>query len=115
MKWLTLDWIKKHSRIDFDCEDDLLELYGEDAEDTILNIIRRSYEDLIETYGDVPRPLFVCALMLVEVDYNHRSPDSMNNLYEVPFAFAMKIKPYMRLASDTNELINNNEYGCKNL
>ena len=113
MAYIRLD--KEALRIDFDCEDDMLELYGEDAEDTILNIIRRSYEDLIETYGDVPRPLFVCALMLVEVDYNHRSPDSMNNLYEVPFAFAMKIKPYMRLASDTNEQINNNEYGCKNL
>ena len=32
MKWLTLDWIKDHSRIDFDEDDKVLDLYGEDAE-----------------------------------------------------------------------------------
>ena len=42
MKWLTLEWIKDHSRIDFDCEDELLELYGASAEDTVLNVIARS-------------------------------------------------------------------------
>ena len=98
MKWLTLDWIKKHSRLDFDCEDDLLELYGDDAEETVLNIIARTYDDLVEEYGEVPKPLYVAALMLVEVDYNHRSPESMNNMYAVKYSFDMKIKPYMRLA-----------------
>lgn len=103
MKWLTLDWIKKHSRIDFDIEDDLLEEYGDDAEETVLNIIGRSYEELIETYGDVPKPLFVASLMLVEVDYTHRSPGSMNNMYAVPDAFDMKVKPYMKLTSSSYE------------
>lgn len=100
MKWLTTEWIKKHSRIDFDCEDDLLELYGEDAETTVLNICNRSYEDIIEMYGEVPKPLWVAALQLVEVDYTHRSPDSMNNLYAVKYSFDMKIKPYMKLTND---------------
>ena len=31
MKWLTIEYIKQHSRIDYDCEDELLELYGEAA------------------------------------------------------------------------------------
>ena len=31
MEYLTLEYIKQHSRIDFDCEDDLLELYGSSA------------------------------------------------------------------------------------
>ena len=57
MKWLTLDWIKKHSRIDFNGEDDLLEMYGEAAEEAVLNIINRSYTEVIETYGDVPKGL----------------------------------------------------------
>ena len=35
MKYLTTDYIRQHSRIDFDCEDDVLELYGEDAEETV--------------------------------------------------------------------------------
>lgn len=106
MKWLTLEWIKKHSRIDFNCEDDLLELYGEDAEETVLNLINRSYEEVMELWGTVPKPLYVAALQLVEVNYNHRSPDSMNNLYAVHYSFDMKIKPYMKLT-------NNNEYGNK--
>lgn len=98
MKWLTLEWIKLHSRIDFDCEDDLLELYGDDAEQTILNLIGRSFDDLIETYGEVPKPLYVAALMLVEVSYTQRAPITQTNLYTVPYAFDMKVKPYMKLA-----------------
>lgn len=102
MEWLTLEYIKKHSRIDFDCEDELLELYGDDAEQTVLNLIRRSYNEVVDIWGEVPKPLHVAALMLVEVDYNHRSPDSMNNIYAVPYTFDMKIKPYMKLASDAD-------------
>ena len=111
MKWLTLDWIKKHSRIDFDCEDDLLELYGESAEDTVLNVIARSYTEVIEHYGEVPKPLFVAALMLVEVSYTQRAPITQQNMYTVPYAFDMMVKPYIKLASDSYGQNNNNEYG----
>lgn len=31
MKYLEIDYIKQHSRTDFDCDDALLELYGESA------------------------------------------------------------------------------------
>ena len=112
MKWLTLDWIKKHSRIDFDCEDTLLELYGESAEDTVLNVIARSYTEVIEQYGEVPKPLYVASLMLVETSYTQRAPISQQNMYAVPYAFDMMVKPYMKLASgDYGQ--NNNEYGNK--
>ena len=47
MKYLTLEMIKGHSRIQFDCEDDMLQLYAESAEDTVLNMLNRSYEDLV--------------------------------------------------------------------
>ena len=112
MKWLTINWIKQHSRIDFNCEDDLLELYGNAAEQTVLNICNRSYENIMETYGEVPAPLFVAALQLVEVAYTHRSPDAIQQPYLVPYTFDAMVKPYMRLTSN-NE--NNTEYGCKNL
>ena len=116
MKWLTIDWIKQHSRIDINCEDKLLELYGEDAEETVLNLINRSYEEVMELWGKVPKPLYVAALMLVEVNYNHRSPDSINNMYAVKYSFDMKIKPYMKLASDSYGNSNTQGYGkCKNL
>lgn len=115
MKWLTIEWIKAHSRIDFDCEDDLLELYGESAEDTVLNVIARDYTEVIETYGGVPKPLFVASLMLVEVSYTQRSPISQQNMYAVPYAFDMMVKPYMRLVSGNEGQTNNTGYGCKNL
>ena len=112
MKWLTLEWIKKHSRIDFDCEDELLELYGGSAEDTVLNVIARSYTEVIEHYGEVPKPLFVAALMLVEVSYTQRGPIAQQNMYTVPYTFDMMVKPYMKLvSSNTNDNKKYNEYG----
>ena len=116
MKWLTLDWIKKHSRIDFDCEDDLLELYGEAAEDAVLNIINRSYTEVVEHYGEVPKGLYVAALMQVEASYDHRSTVSPQQLYNVP-GFSIHVKPYIKLASESYGQNNNNGYGnkCKNL
>ncbi len=114
MKWLTLDWIKKHSRIDFDCEDDLLELYGEAAEDAVLNIINRSYTEVVEHYGEVPKGLYVAALMQVEASYDHRSTVSPQQLYNVP-GFSLHVKPYIKLASESYGNSNNTGYGCKNL
>ena len=102
MKWLTIDAIKKHSRIDFDCEDSLLELYGESAEETVLNVIGRSYDELVELFGTdkrpVPAPLVHASLLLVELSYSQRAPITQTNLYTVPYAFDMMVKPYMRLA-----------------
>ena len=109
MKWLTLKWIKKHSRIDFDCEDNLLELYGEAAEDAVLNIINRSYTEVVEHYGEVPKGLYVAALMQVEASYDHRSTVSPQQLYNVP-GFSIHVKPYIKLASN-NENSNNTGYG----
>ena len=102
MKWLTIDAIKKHSRIDYDCEDSLLEMYGESAEDTVLNIINRSYTEVVELYGTgdrpIPAPLVHASLLLVELSYTQRAPVTQTNLYAVPYAFDMMVKPYMRLA-----------------
>lgn len=100
MKFLTLDWIKAHSRIDFDIEDELLTLYGASAEDTLLNLIGRSYTEVLEQYGEVPVPLMQCALMLVEASYTVRTPASAMTLYAVPYSFDLLIKPYMKLADE---------------
>lgn len=116
MKWLTLEKIKAQLRIDpsFTLEDDILETYGESAEDSVLDIIRRGYTEVIETYGKVPTPLVHASLMLVELSYKERGAVSSQNLYHVPYAVDFKLKPYMKL-SDDNEQSNNTRYGCKNL
>lgn len=97
MKWLTLEYIKAHSRIDFDCEDDLLQFYGSAAEDTILNVCGRTYDDIVEEYGEIPPALRQAALMLVDHSYQQRGPVSAQSLYTVPYTFDLLVKPYMRL------------------
>ena len=116
MNWLTLEKIKAQCRIepDFTDEDSLLEMYGDTAEETVLNAMNRSYTDVIEVYGRVPAPVVQASLMLVDLSYQHRSPVSPQQMYMVPYTFDLLIKPYMRLASTTYEQ-NNNQYGCKNL
>lgn len=102
MKWLTLDKIKDQLRIDpsFTLEDEILTMYGESAEDSVLDIIRRSYTEVMEKYGTVPTPLVHASLMLVDLSYKERDPVSSQNLYQVPYAIDMKLKPYMKLADD---------------
>ena len=57
MKFLTFDQIKQQLRLDDEqatAEQSILEMYAASAEDSVLNIIRRSYEDVLETFGAVP-------------------------------------------------------------
>ena len=113
MKFLTFEQIKAQLRLD-DAqaadERDLLELYGEAAEDMVLNTCNRTITDIYEQYGMVPKALVQAGLMLVAQSYQHREPASPQNLYAVPYAFDLLMKPYMRLttSSATN---NNQEYG----
>ena len=104
MKWLKLDYIKQHSRIDYDCEDALLEVYANAAEETLLNVLHRTYDEVVSEFGTTSQPfpaaLMMASLQLVEVSYAHRSPVSMNNLYYVPYTFDMIVKPYMKLGFD---------------
>lgn len=55
MKWMTLDYVKAHSRIDFDCDDRLLELYVDSAEEALLHYTRRSFEEIVAKWGTSPR------------------------------------------------------------
>ena len=97
MKFLTVELIKKHSRIDYDCEDEVLELYGDSAEDAIFQLCRRSFGNFVKVWGGVPRAVVHAALMLVDWSYQQRSPVSSQNLSAVPYTFDLMLKPYMKL------------------
>ena len=100
MKFLTFDQIKAQLRLDDQQaldEHDILVLYGEAAEEMVLNTCNRTMEDIVEQYGNVPKALVQAGLMLVGQSYQHREPASPQNLYAVPYAFDMMVKPYMRL------------------
>ena len=101
MKFISLEYIKEHSRLDYNCEDSLLTLYANSAEDTVLNIMNRTYHDLIENYGEVPAAIMQATLMLVDAGYLYRNPISPQNLSTVGYAFDMLIKPYMQLANES--------------
>ena len=98
MKWLTVAYIKEHSRIDFVCEDALLELYGKSAEETVLNLCRTTVEELKQDYGGIPDAIRHASLLLVDIAYQYRSPITTGNISLVPYTFDMLIKPYMKLA-----------------
>lgn len=119
MKWLTLEKIKAQCRIelDFHDEDEWLEDAGEAAEDAILEVLNRSYENLYEVYGRIPAPVRQTSLMLVASLYKDREKDLVQEAHDNK-TFALLLKPYMRLVSNDNANENeNNEtrYGCKNL
>ena len=103
MKYLTLEYIKKHSRIDFDCEDDLLELYGNSAENAMAQVLNRGKDatemvaSLTEDFGKVPDPIMHATLELVDASYQHRSPADAQQMYYVPYGFDIMVKPYMKL------------------
>lgn len=103
MEFLSLDYIKQHSRIDFDCDDGLLELYAESAEETMAQYLNRGIDasamvaNLKEVYGRVPAPIYHAALMLVDISYEHRSTITPGNVSQVPYTFDLLIKPYIKL------------------
>lgn len=97
MNWIDLSTIKEHLRITEDYEDAILTTYGDSAEETVLNYLGYSYEDLLEKYGNVPTAIKHATLMLVDVSYQQRSPISASNMYMVPYTFDILIKPYMQL------------------
>lgn len=103
MEFLTIDYIKQHSRLLSDCDDQLLELYGDSAEETLAGLLNRGKTveqmvvSLTEEYGQVPARCYHAALMLTEQAYNHRGPTSPTNMSIVPYGFDLLIKPLMRL------------------
>lgn len=99
MKWLTLDEIKDQLRIerDFDLENDKLTLYGDSAEEMVLELCQRSYDDFMDKYDKIPTPVREASLLLVVASYEVGSPVSMQQMYAVGYGFDFKIKPYMKL------------------
>ena len=92
--------IKAQLRLDDEqaqAEHDILELYGDSAEDTVLNLCNRTITDIFEQYGMVPKALVHATLMLVDNAYKERSPISPQSISTVPYAFDLMLMPYMRL------------------
>ena len=101
LKWLSLDAIHQHCRIDFNCEDAELEQYGIAAEQAILDLTRRTFENFIDTYGRIPDPIFNASLLLVQSLYKNRDAEEQRDSKEIAFGFSFMVKNYMYLAGGT--------------
>ena len=105
MKFLTIDKIKQQLRLDCTCEAELLDAYGNSAEQTLAAYIGfmdennvPSVDRMLEAYGGtMPAPLVQAALMLVDTSYQFRSPVSAQNMSVVPYTFDLLVKPYVKL------------------
>lgn len=97
MNYLTLAYIKAHSRIEYDGEDELLTIYGNAAEETVMNICGTTYQKMLHEYTTIPSAVMQATLMLVDLSYQQRSPVSPSSMYAVPYTFDLLIKPYMKL------------------
>ena len=92
-----MDAIKTHSRIDFDCEVAELEQFGVAAEQAILDLTRRTYENFIDTYGRIPDPIFNATLLLTQSLYKNRDAEEQRDSKEIAFGFSFMVKNYMVL------------------
>lgn len=101
LKWLSLKAIHTHSRLDFNCEDAELEQFGMAAEQAILDLTRRTYENFIDTYGRIPDPIFNASLMLTQSLYKNRDAEEQRDSKEIAFGFSFMVKNYMVLTGGT--------------
>ena len=101
LKWLSIDAIHAHCRIDFNCEDAELKQMGITAEQAILDLTRRTYENFVDTYGRIPDPIFNASLLLVQSLYNNRDAEEQRDSKEIAFGFSFMVKNYMVLTGGT--------------
>ena len=98
MKYLTLEYIKAHSRIDCDCEDHLIERYATAAENAILRLLNRTLDDLMEANGgEVPEEVMQATVEFTENLIRHRGPVEQTTLSLVPYNFDLLLKSHMVL------------------
>ena len=98
MEYLTVDYIKEHSRIDYDCEDDLIYAYGTAAEQAIIKLLGRTLDDLkADNDGMVPAPVIVATFQIADSLIQHRAPTEQVNLSVVPYGIDLMLKPYIVL------------------
>lgn len=97
MKFLTLDAIHAHTRVSHDAENELLVRKATAAEDFILGYIDRTYDDLVDEYGEVPQPIVEAALMVTEDLYTHPSNSEAVSVNPTAIGFDFLIKKYMKL------------------
>lgn len=97
MNILTLEFVKEHSRIIGDCEDQIIDVYATSAETTVLNHINRSLDEILEEYGEVPAPILHAMCLLADDGYKNRGLESPKDV--MPGTIDRLLLPYVKLAN----------------
>lgn len=98
MKYLTLDYIRSHSRLNFNCDDAELELIGKAAEEIVLHYLNRTLDDLKESNGgEVPASVIEATLCIVDNNYQHRGVSTQATQNSVLWGVDSMLKPFMIL------------------
>lgn len=96
MKFLTLEYIKSHSRICGDCENEKLMSIGAAAEEAVLNYLDRTVAELEEMNGgELPESVMLAASMMA--DYYYENPSMTANDKAVTDATGCLLLPYIKL------------------
>jgi hypothetical protein len=101
LRWLNLNAIHEWLRIDYNNDDADLKAMAMDAEQCILDLTRRTYENFIDVYGRIPDPIFTASLLLVGSAYKNREADGQYDMKEIAFGFSFRVKNYMVLTGGT--------------
>ena len=97
MLFLTLDLVREHLRLDADCGDErALTLYAESAEQEALNFMERSFDDLLDTYGEVPSPVVQACLLRVGTAYKNREEQTPLQQYYTAQSWQNLLMPYCK-------------------
>lgn len=100
MDFTTVDMLKTQCRIALDCtdEDALLEAYLDSAEATVCNYIGRDYTEMLDYYGETPRPLVLAALLIASDSYAYREAGRVSGVGGIGAGISHLLNPYRRLS-----------------
>ena len=101
LRWLNLNAIHERLRIDYNDDDADLKAMAMDAEQCIIDLTRRTYENFIDVYGRIPDPIFTASLLLVGSAYKNREAEGQYDMKEIAFGFSFRVKNYMVLTGGT--------------
>lgn len=96
MRYLTLDNILMHCRLERGAEDDYITHLGETAEEMTEKYLNRTLEELAGENGTLPRSIENTCYMIVADLYRNREASSTMQLHPNPALLAL-LRPYKRL------------------
>ena len=94
LKFLDLDFVKAHLRIDEDTPDAEILLYAAAAEQEALNFLERSLESIYEEFGQIPPDIILACLCHIGTSYKYRETVTDRTLHRLPYMWEARLIRY---------------------